>query len=180
HAGEEEIILNAWEKVRAEIPNLRLILAPRHPERFEAVARLLAERSIRFARFTNPAVENPEAILVDAIGVLAKLYGLGAAAILGGSFVPVGGHNLLEAAVHSIPVIYGPHMHKQPEILKIFQEGEGGIQLTEKELASKMEYLISHEEERRRLGNAAAQTALQNRGSARRTVEFIRRFTERS
>lgn len=180
HAGEEEIILNAWEMARAQIPSLRLILAPRHPERFEAAARLLAERGIRFARYTDPSVENPEAILVDTIGVLARLYGLGSVAILGGSFVPVGGHNLLEAAVHSIPVIYGPHMHKQPEILKIFQEGEGGIQLSAKELAPRLEYLISHEEERRRLGEAAAQTARQNRGSARRTVEFIRQFTERS
>lgn len=176
HSGEEDIILNAWEVVRRNNPDVRLIIAPRHPERFESVARQLAERGIRFSRFTEPAVENPEVILVDTIGALARLYGLGQFAIVGGSFVPIGGHNLLEAAVHRIPVLYGPHMHKQPEILKIFQEGGGGIQVSAKDLASRMEQLLSDEEERRRLGETAALTARKNCGSARRTVEFIRKF----
>jgi 3-deoxy-D-manno-octulosonic-acid transferase len=176
HSGEEDIILNAWEVVRRANPDVRLIIAPRHPERFEGVARQLAERGIRFSRFTEPAVENPEVILVDTIGELAILYGLGQFAIVGGSFVPVGGHNLLEAAVHSIPVLYGPHMHKQPEILKIFQEGGGGIQVSAKDLASQMERLLGDDDERRRLGEIAALTARENRGSAGRTVEFIRKF----
>jgi len=180
HAGEEEIILNAWEMVWRKIPGLRLILAPRHPERFEAVAHLLSERGIRFSRYTDPSLNHPDALLVDTIGVLAKLYGLGQLAILGGSFTPVGGHNLLEAAVHGIPVLYGPHMHKQPEILKIFQESMGGLQVEAKDLGQTIERLLSDKAERQRWGEAAARAARNNRGSARRTVDFIRQFLDKT
>jgi len=179
HPGEEEIILEAWDKVRQKEAGLKLILAPRHPERFEAVARLLQERGIAFSRYSSPSLENPDAVLVDTMGVLANLYGVGDVAIVAGSFTHIGGHNLLEAAVHRIPVLYGPHMHKQPEILKIFKTHGAGKQVEKKALASALEALLLNEDERRRLGEAAARVAAQNRGSARRTVEFIRTFLEK-
>ncbi len=179
HPGEEEIILDAWAVVRKKIPGLKLILAPRHPERFDAVARLLGERGIVFSRYSNPSLENPEAVLVDAMGILSKLYGVGDAAIVAGSFAPIGGHNLLEAAVHSVPVLYGPHMHNQPEILKIFKQSGAGKQVEKDDLASALEALFMNENERLRMGRTGAQAAMQNRGSARRTVEFIRSFLEK-
>jgi len=179
HPGEEEIILEAWDRARQKVPGLKLILAPRHPERFDAVARLLESRGIVFSRYSNPSLENPDAVLVDAMGVLAKLYGVGDVAVVAGSFVPIGGHNLLEAAVHRVPVLYGPHMHKQPEILKIFKFSSAGKQVEKDELAPALEALFLNEDERRRMGEAGAAAALQNRGSARRTVEFIRSFTEK-
>ncbi len=178
HSGEEEIILDAFAALRKKFPALKLIIAPRHPERFDAVERLLSARGVKFSRLSAPSTEEPDAVLVDTIGVLAKLYGLGAVAIVCGSFVPVGGHNLLEAAVHRIPVIFGPYMHKQPEILKIFRENNAGIQVTGENLASTLERLLSDEVQRRKLGTAAANAALKNRGSAKRTVECIRQFLE--
>jgi len=98
--------------------------------------------------------------------------------VVGGSFVPIGGHNLLEAAVHGIPVLYGPHMHKQPEIVRFFREGEGGIQLEADLLASTLEHLFSNRKERERLGNEAGKTVMKSRGSAGRTVDFIRKFLD--
>ncbi len=180
HPGEEEIVLNAWTAVRGRIPDCRLILAPRHPERFDAVARLLRERGIRFSRFTSPDASNPEAVLVDTIGVLARLYGLGRVAVMCGTFVPIGGHNLLEAAVHGIPVVYGPHMHKQPELMRLFGPTEGGIQIQAAELSAVLERLLTDEGERSRRGAAALKAASLSRGSARRTVEFFKKYLERA
>jgi len=178
HPGEEEIILDAWAIVRKKIPGLKLILAPRHPERFDAAARILESRGIAFSRYSSPSLENPEAVLVDAMGILARLYGVGDVAVVAGSFMPIGGHNLLEAAVHRVPALYGPHMHKQPEIVKIFKANNAGKQVEKDELAPALEELFLNEDERRRMGEAGATAARQNRGSARRTVEFIRSFTE--
>jgi 3-deoxy-D-manno-octulosonic-acid transferase len=177
HPGEEEVVLDAWEKLRKDFPDLRLILAPRHPERFDSVGRMLETRNIKYSRYTDPSLENPEIVLVDTIGVLAKLYGVGQVAILCGSFVPIGGHNLLEAAVHSIPVIYGPYMHSQPEILRIFKGSGGGRQVNKENLASSLRHLLSDESERQKMGIAASECAKKNRGSAARTVEFIRKFS---
>jgi len=176
HPGEEEIMIHAFNMLREKVPSLRVILAPRHPERFDPVARLLTEKGIRFSRYSDPSQEKSDFILVDTIGVLARLYGLGRVAVVGGSFVPVGGHNLLEAAVHSIPVIFGPYMQKQPELLKIFGVSRGALQLKKEELAPALERLLANNQERQSRGSAAAKTALQNRGSAKRSVEFFRKF----
>ena len=174
HPGEEEIVIDAWRKARRDFPELKMILAPRHPERFDEVRRLLEKSDIRFNLYTRPERENPDAVLIDTIGILAELYGIGEIAVLCGSFAPIGGHNLLEAAVHGIPVVFGPHMHNQPEILRLFREGGGGLQIRQGELASTIKRLLSDDIERARIGSAAAETSRKNRGSARRTVEFIR------
>lgn len=176
HPGEEEIVIEAWKALREKIPGVKFILAPRHPERFDSVARLLKQNGVRFSRYSDPAFENPDMILVDAMGVLARLYGAGRAAVVAGSFTNIGGHNLLEAAIHKIPVIYGPDMHDQPELVKIFQNSEGAIRVQKEELAPTLERLLLNEEERKRRGEAAALTAQKNRGSAKRTIEFIRKF----
>ncbi|MBN1900685.1 3-deoxy-D-manno-octulosonic acid transferase [Candidatus Sumerlaeota bacterium] len=180
HAGEEEIMIEAWKKARRNIPRVKFILAPRHPERFDTVARLLKQNDIRFSRYSDPALDDPDMILVDAMGVLARLYGAGKIAVVAGSFSNIGGHNLLEAAIHKIPVLYGPDMHDQSELVKIFHNSEGALCAQKEELAPTLERLLSNEEERRRRGEAAALTAHKNRGSARRTIDFIRKFIEKT
>lgn len=180
HPGEEEIMIEAWKALRQKIPHVKFILAPRHPERFEAVARLLTQSSVRFSRYSDPSLDDPDMILVDTMGVLARLYGAGKAAVVAGSFANIGGHNLLEAAIHKIPVIYGPDMHDQPELVKIFQNSEGALCVQKEELAPTLEKLLVNEEERQRRGEAAALTAQKNRGSAKKTVEFIRKFIKKS
>mgnify|MGYP006278221639 CR=1 FL=1 len=179
HPGEEELILDAWEAVRKETPELKLILAPRHPDRFHESENMLRNRGLKYSLYTEPETENPNVVLVNTIGVLAKIYGLGEAAIVGGSFVNIGGHNLLEAAVHGIPVIYGPHMQNQPEIVRIFEDNPGGIQIPAGKLTSVLKRISMDEEERRSRGKAAAAAAAKNRGSAKLTVDFIRSFIEK-
>lgn len=110
HEGEELMLLEAFAALRRGFPELRLILAPRHAERTAGVVRL-AERFGRVGLFSR-AVECHDAdiVVVDALGVLAELYAVADVAVVGGSLVPVGGHNLLEPAAFGVPVITGPHI----------------------------------------------------------------------
>ena len=107
HAGEEALVLAA----HAELPpDVLLLLVPRHPERFDAVAQLLAQGGWKFARRSGGAPPDAEVrvVLVDSVGVLAALYAAADAAFVGGSLVPIGGHNLLEPAALGVPVLTGP------------------------------------------------------------------------
>ncbi len=112
--GEESMLLDAFEHESRQIPGLVLILAPRHPERFDAVASLLERRNLLFARrsvwMDAPKPLAPGSVfLLDSIGELASVYAMASVAFVGGSLVPAGGHNPLEPAQFGVPIIMGPH-----------------------------------------------------------------------
>lgn len=118
HAGEETMLLDAYRRVAADHPEAVLLLAPRHPERFEDVAGLVAASGMRLHRFSalTPDADpgdagGPTVVLLDRMGVLAACYPLGIVAFVGGSLVPIGGHNVLEAAQVGVAVLVGPHTH---------------------------------------------------------------------
>jgi len=116
--GEEEIVLEAAARASAGGQPFLLVLAPRHPERFDTVAELVRARSLGMVRRSTG--ESPgrgtSVFLLDTIGELARAYRLAAAAFIGGSFVPTGGHNPLEPAVWGVPVLSGPHVHNFREV----------------------------------------------------------------
>lgn len=113
HTGEDEIVLEAYSQVKKQIPEARLIIVPRHPERAEAVT-ASAQKIAKAERLS--AVKNGwDILIVDKIGVLFDLYGVADSAFVGGSLVPKGGQNLMEAAVFGIPVCHGPNMEDFPE-----------------------------------------------------------------
>lgn len=187
HPGEEEIVLDAYAVLRQRFPEARLLLAPRHPERFDAVASMLAERKLSawrvsrgdFAPGSPPAksavnaAAGPDVVLLDTIGQLARAYGLGHVALCGGSWANIGGHNLLEAAVHSVPVLRGPNMQNQPEIVRILGPEQGGLLVEANALGPTLVDLLDDDKRRRELGRAAADAVERNRGAAARTVEII-------
>ncbi len=118
--GEEELILEASHTLRAEHSNLRLVIVPRHPERFNEVADLIAARGFSLSRWSlakegTPGTQHSDVVLVDVMGVLAELYSLADVAFVGGSLKPFGGHNPLEPALAGTPVIFGPSMETQRE-----------------------------------------------------------------
>ena len=118
--GEEPILLDAYEKLLA--PRPLLMLAPRHPERWDEVERLLQSRNLPSIRRTQIAKQAGEdVILLDSLGELASIYSLGSSAFIGGTLVPTGGHNPLEPARLGIPVIAGPSMHNFQEISDKFE-----------------------------------------------------------
>lgn len=117
--GEEEIILAAHQRLRGQFPALQLWIAPRHPERFDEVASLCARAQLPTVRWTElSAVDTASSLailLVDQMGILPELYALADASFVGGSLVPLGGHNPLEPALVGTPVLVGPHTDNQRE-----------------------------------------------------------------
>jgi 3-deoxy-D-manno-octulosonic-acid transferase len=121
HEGEEQALLKAWETVRRQEPDTALLIAPRHPQRFDEVWELL--RSARLPAFkcsylmsaTEP-IFGGTVLLLDSIGDLAEMYGIASAAFVGGSLVPRGGQNPLEAARFGIPVVMGPSFENFREV----------------------------------------------------------------
>jgi len=179
HPGEDEAIAQAAAALRGRFPDLTWLVAPRHIERAEAVCRLFAERGLAVARATQPAGSPPTVLVLDRMGELAQAYSLATVAVVGGSFVPIGGHNLLEPAVYGVPVVYGPHMHKQPEILRFFDGAGAGVQVEGAALGATIERLLLDPDERRRLGRLAAETVELNRGSAKRHMDVLREVLAR-
>lgn len=177
HEGEEELILDAWSEAKREFPDLCLIIAPRHPERFDVVSDLIARRGLPFRRASRPQDVsdggNPSLIVLDKMGVLAKTYGIGDVAIVAGSFCPTGGHNLLEAAAHRVPVIYGPRMHSQRELARLFAEGKAGTQIPPERLAETILDFLRDPALRQTEGEKAYGILESNRGSAQRNVEAV-------
>ena len=118
HKGEEAIIIDAYKKIKAAIPDLLLVLVPRHPERFDDVAALSFQQELPVVRRTSglPCVPDTEAYLADTMGELKMLYAAADVAFVGGSLLPIGGHNLLEATAAGVPVLFGPYMTNFKEI----------------------------------------------------------------
>ncbi|MBI3735005.1 3-deoxy-D-manno-octulosonic acid transferase [Candidatus Sumerlaeota bacterium] len=177
HEGEEEMIFAAWRRVLEEFRNACLILAPRHPERFGVVAELARKRGFCVRQASEPTSSGetppPQVVILDKMGVLARTYGLGEIAIVAGSWCPTGGHNLLEAAAHAVPVIYGPNMKSQREIAHLFKSSGAGTQANGDELSGAILSFLRNPELRRIEGAKAQSVILQNQGSARRSAEAL-------
>jgi 3-deoxy-D-manno-octulosonic-acid transferase len=175
HAGEEQMLLESLIEIRKQVPEAAMLLCPRHPERFDEVAELAENMNFRVSRISS-TVRNPDAgvVLLDRMGSLARAYGLGELAVVAGSFCKVGGHNLMEAAVHGIPVIFGPRMHSQREILRIFHEAGAGMQVEASGLARTITGLFMDERLRIQQSEKSREVIKNNRGSARKAIESIR------
>jgi len=176
-AGEEEIILRALREVRRLLPKTALILAPRHPERFSEVHRLVVAAGFgcQLRTLMEPgAWRMGEVVVLDTLGELSQVYGLASVVFVGGSLVPAGGHNILEAAVAGKPVIIGPHMENFQEIADEFGAENAVIQLRgEKDLGREVLGLLQDETRRRELGERAKGLIDRNRGAARGTVDAL-------
>ncbi|HEY3490845.1 MAG TPA: 3-deoxy-D-manno-octulosonic acid transferase [Candidatus Deferrimicrobiaceae bacterium] len=124
HEGEEAPILNAVRDLGREFPDLRLLLAPRHPERFDRVERLCESIGMPYVRKTacmdGAFPETARVLILDTVGELSGAYALADVAFVGGSLVPVGGHNILEPACFGVPVMVGPHMDNFREMARQF------------------------------------------------------------
>lgn len=180
HPGEETLLLDALAEVRRTHATARLLLCPRHPERFDEVARLVRERGWTGARASEGGHPAADVIVLDRMGVLARAYGLGEIVVGGGSFTPIGGHNLLEAAAHGLPVVFGPHMHAQREIMRLMREQNAGVQTAPEALAGELTRLLGDAPARAEQARRGLRVVESNRGSAARGVAAIARWLGRS
>ncbi len=142
HKGEEEICLEMLTQLQQTIPRIKAVLAPRHPERAEAVSDLLRSRNIVFAKRSQLSLESPARadhtlILLDTVGELNAVFQIGAVACIGGSFIPWGGHNPLEPINARIPVVFGPYMDNFKAISQQVTEANAGYQAQTAEEATK-------------------------------------------
>ena len=173
HETEEEIVIEAFIKAKKKHPRLQLILAPRHPERFLEVTSLLKEYvdahnfslSIRSQGQLEDLDANADIWLVDTLGELLLFYAFADIALVGGSFVPIGGHNILEPAFFAKPIVVGPFMDENREILKDFLQYDAMIQTDSEQLSKEIETLAKNSELRSALGDAARKTMAKNQGA---------------
>jgi len=176
HAGEEEQVLAAHGELLRTEPQALLLLVPRHPQRFEAVADLLNARALRFTRRSSGAVPDAATpvVLVDTVGELAALYASADVAFVGGSLVPIGGHNLLEPAALGVPVLTGPSYANGRDIAQLLLARGAALQVADAdELTAVLARLLRDPEERRRMGAIGRQAVESNRGSVARLLELI-------
>ncbi len=176
HRGEDAPVLDAFEGLRAQHPTLALVLVPRHPERCGEVEGLLRGRALGVARRSaGAAPPGTDVILVDTVGELGRLYAAADVAFVGGSLVPVGGHNILEPAAVGVPILVGPHLQNFAEIAAAFQEAGAMITVRDaEELATATRDILDDPDRGRDLAARANAVLAAHRGATRRTLDLLR------
>ena len=179
--GEEEPLLTAFKTVQQQFPTAVMILAPRHPERFEKVAALISSEGFalqRRSQWQSPQPIRNGIFLLDSVGELAAVYELADVAFVGGSLVPTGGHNILEPAQYGAAILVGLHTFNFREIVSIFEQGDteqgGAVKtVTVENLGAQFLFLLGHPEERQRMGSAAKGLFTKHAGATRRTLDAL-------
>jgi len=183
HSPEEKIVIESFKKLRESQPTTRLMLAPRHPERFNEVAELIRASGLSWTRRTNaPTPEDTSAavILLDTIGELTSVYPHASVVFVGGSIVDRGGHNVLEPAAHGVAVVTGAHTHNFHAIVDLLLEAKAILQLGPLEdaqavvgLAEAIRRLLVDADWRNELGSRAKQIVAANQGATEKTMKLI-------
>ncbi len=174
HAPEEKIFLDVLPELWCRYPHLKVLLIPRHPERFDSVAELCAQASIPFSRYSQNNISE-KLVLVDEMGILQKCYQLADVAFVGGSFTEkVGGHNILEPCAFGVPVLFGPHMHAQPDLVKLVMEYQAGVQTDSFHLVPALSELLANSEQRLDFGQAGIKLMNETRGATMRTLSVMK------
>lgn len=176
HEGEESIILAALKLVRAKIPEVLLILVPRHPERFAKVGQLCVQNgyAVAIRSQATPVTAQTEILLGDTMGEMMLFYAAADVALVGGSFVSVGGHNLIEPAILGVPVLTGPHLHNFVDISQLLFGAGGARIVTEPEnLAAAVIELLQNPEKRQQMGEHARQAVLANTGALAKHLDWV-------
>jgi 3-deoxy-D-manno-octulosonic-acid transferase len=185
HSGEEEVLIQAFKELSPSNPRLILILAPRHLDRLPEVEKTLQKEGMTWVRRTSfPAAETgsdrdvrgtARVILLDTLGELMKLYSLGTVVFVGGSLVPVGGHNPLEPLFFRKCVLFGPYMFNFRDISRMLIEAGGAFRVEGKEeLTSRLKLLLSDEEMRREAGENGYRCLTKHQGSTERMFREIK------
>ena len=186
HPGEEVALLDAYAAIRTRCPELRLMLAPRHPERFDEVARLLDHRCAEWTRWSD--LERSAAgagesgiVLLDEMGILRSCFRFARVAFVGGTLATVGGHNVLEPAMEGCPVVFGPNVQHIREPAAALLASGGAVRVRDAgELRTVVERLVMNAREAAAMGGRARETAALGRGAVARHVDVIASVLEAS
>jgi 3-deoxy-D-manno-octulosonic-acid transferase len=175
--GEEEMVLEAFRKIFPEHPQLKLVIAPRHPERFDTVELTVKSTGLNVVRRTglgSGSLESASVLLLDSIGELAALFHYATVVFVGGSLVARGGHNILEPARHGKPVVFGPHMENFRDITRLFLDAKAAVQIDRPDqLAAAVTELITNQQKARDIGKKALAVVEQNTGATDRVLQVL-------
>jgi 3-deoxy-D-manno-octulosonic-acid transferase len=176
--GEEEILARVFKRLKKDGDDLLLILAPRHLDRVKKIEKMLFHQELNFIRKSElngkTLLKNQRIILLDTMGELARIYAIADVAFVGGSLVPIGGHNLLEPAVYGVPVVFGPHVDHFKTAADLLIQCGGGIKIkNEEELYAKTSDLLKDEDKRKRMGMVAQEAIKRQSGASQRTAQLI-------
>jgi len=175
--GEELMVFSAFRQVLVRWPQARLLLAPRHKERFATVAALLETSGFAYRRrstMTEAVVEGWSVLLLDTIGELASAYSLADVAFVGGSLVPRGGHNILEPANFGVPIVVGRHTENFRDIMVLFRRAGALVECDGAMLGDEFCELLADDDLRRNLGERARNAVATQRGATERTLRALR------
>jgi 3-deoxy-D-manno-octulosonic-acid transferase len=176
HDREEEQVLDAHQQVRKKFPNALLVLAPRHPERFAAVRSLLHRQGLNFVARTDgvSCTTETEVYLGDTMGDVPLFYAAANVAFVGGSLVPIGGHNLLEPAALGLPVVTGPHLFHTQDIAGKFEKVGASIAVNDAaQLGAAVIDLFTDETAAADIGNRGRHIVQQNKGALGRLLKLL-------
>jgi len=178
HEGEDELLLDVFQQLRRRFADCLLVLVPRHPERFDTVARLCRQRGLEIVlRSENrPCVAATQVFIGDSMGELPLFLAAADVAFVGGSLVPHGGHNLLEPAALGVPVVTGPHVFNFTEICELLLEAGACEKVNNTgELAATLNRWLEDANERHRVGERGRQVVEKNRGALQTVLEMVDR-----
>jgi 3-deoxy-D-manno-octulosonic-acid transferase len=174
--GEEELLLTAFAEIRKNNPGLKLILAPRHIERADAVGKMIEAKHLQCIRRTRlgSGLDGSDILLLDTIGELAGLFQYATVVFMGGSLVAKGGHNILEPARHGKAIVFGPHMDNFREMAEMFVAAGAAIQVRNaSELPAVLARVLTNAELAAELGQNARALVEQNAGATNRVLEYL-------
>ncbi len=176
HEGEDEMLIRAFNTLRGEHPDLLLVLVPRHPERFDSVAKLALDYGLVISRRSNKDLVTAETnvVIADTMGEMMTLLGGSDIAFVGGSLVPHGGHNVLEPALWQLPVVSGQHMFNFMQIAELLAT-EGGLAKVddEIELTHQLNHMILDDDYRKIMGRQAYKVVEENKGALVKLLDAI-------
>lgn len=176
HPPEEQLILQVLKQIWRNTPDLRVILVPRRPELFKEVGHLLERERVSWINFTDISRRSgkEQVILMDTMGLLRMCYQLSDFAVVGGSFTDrVGGHNILEPCWYGKPVLFGPHMHTQLELVNLMTQYHAGMQVKGEELQEQIEKWIRDPEVRQEIGQNGLRLVKDLKGSTTKTLQAL-------
>lgn len=180
HPQEEEIILDVYRELHKTFPNLRLLIAPRHPERAGDIAKIVSRFGFKQVLISNMPPECSTCIsnsifILDTMGQLINFYAIADIVFVGGSLVRRGGHNILEPATFEKPIIFGPYMFNFRDIAELFLTNNAAIMIhNQEELKINIVKLLNSPQEGLELGRRAKDLILQNQGATKRNIGFIK------
>jgi 3-deoxy-D-manno-octulosonic-acid transferase len=177
HAGEDEVVIEAFRLILDRMPSTRLLLAPRHLERVPAVSALVAEQGFTAVRRTDDPSSPGAVVILDTMGELRASYSFATVGFVGGSLVPIGGHSLLEPTAAGRAVLFGPHTENCADVADLVLESRVGFRVTDaRELAEQFLRIAGDRELQAGIARTAASLIAQQRGAAARCVEAARRL----